>query len=825
MKTKFNVKGMSCSACALGIEKHLNKLEGVKSAAVSLMTESMLVEYDEKIISTDMIIGKVNKLGYHASLFGTQGKEPKTVDKMLVRFSVSLVLLLPILYLSMGGMLGLSLPNAGVGYVIQLFLTVVVLLVNNKFFINGTRAVVNKAANMDTLVALSAGGSFVFSLVASVMYFTKGYTGHVFFESAAMVVTLVTLGKWLEDKSKRKTGREIEKLSKIVPEEVTVIENGVEKVIATSDVEIGAVLLFRTGDYVAIDGKVTDGFAFVDKAAITGESMPVEVGVGENVISGSIIKSGYVKVVACKVGEDTLFSKIIESVRAAGASKAPVQKFADKVAGIFVPVVVAISIVTFFIWFVLTKDVYLSFNFALSVLVISCPCALGLATPVAIMAATGKAATLGILYKDAESIQKAQNINCVLLDKTATITEGEPKVVEIKYFTEEKRVKDIASTIESKSTHPLAVCIRDFLGGSNADCESYEYIAGRGTVAVVDGVKYYLGNHKLVEAVYDKSADDLQNRFSAKGYTTVFLADENAILAVFAISDMIKSDSIEAIVALNSHGIQTVMVTGDNEGAAKAIADQANISDYVAGVLPDGKADVVKQYQKSGKYVAMVGDGINDSPAIKTADVGIAVGTGTDIAIDSADIVIAGGSLKGILDSILLSKKSNKIIKGNLFWAFFYNVIAIPLAAGVLYTAGMTLTPAIAAVCMCLSSLFVVTNALRITRFKSTFKKDATDACGMNCAINTVEDNAGNKSDNVKNENDIKGDDKMKTIYVEGMMCMHCVKHVQDALTQLEGVTKVDVDLETKRVDITFNRPVDDKAIDKAITEAGYTVI
>ncbi|MDD4290976.1 MAG: heavy metal translocating P-type ATPase [Clostridia bacterium] len=873
MKVKYNVKGMSCSACAVGIEKSLMRVSGIRNAEVSLMTETMVVDFDSKYVDSDKIIENVNKLGYTASVYGEQFTE-KSIDNPFMRFVASLILLIPLMYFSMGGMFGFSLPNTLINYSVQFVLTSVILGINYRFFTNGFNAVRNKSANMDTLVALSAGGSFLFSLVASIVFYVNAtYSGHLFFESAAMVVTLVTLGKWLEDKSKRKTGKEIEKLSKLVPKTVTVLIDGIEREIATSMVKIGDVLLFRTGDYVAVDGVAREGVAFVDKAAITGESMPVEVIEGEEVVSGSIIVSGYVEVVAKKVGDDTLFSKIIESVRAAGTSKAPVQKFADNVAGVFVPVVAILAVVTFAIWMPISKDIFVAFNYALSVLVISCPCALGLATPVAIMATTGKAAALGILYKDAETIQKAQSINCVMLDKTATITEGKPQVVETVYYTDENHAKSIASAIESKSTHPLAICIRDYAGESDFVCESYSYIAGKGAVAVIDGVEYFLGNDKLVKSnSFDLGR--LAKDFSDKGYTTVYLSNDNELLAAFAISDTIKTDSVEAVRALNEYGIQTVMVTGDNKGAANAIAKKAGIADFVAEVLPDGKVDVVKEYKNKGNFVAMVGDGINDSPAIKSADVGIAVGTGTDIAIDSADIVIAGGSLKGILDAITLSKKSNHIVKGNLFWAFFYNVIAIPVAAGALSALGVVLTPSIAAACMCLSSLFVVVNALRISAFKSYFvtngDKSAKSVLSANIpeersktsydvarqsstheqmhnsnarieakdyvqgtqieqkAASTQKPTESKATNTLKNAFETKEDNVAcvhKTVFVSGMMCMHCANRVRDALMNIDGIIQANVELDSQKAEITVNKSINEGVIEEAIRSAGYTVL
>ncbi len=813
---------MTCAACALGIEKGLTRLEGVQSAEVALMTESMMVEYDETLISPAEMMATVQKLGYSASPYVYITHREKKVDALLIRFLVSLGLLLPLLYFSMGSMWHLPSVNLIANCVIQCVLTLLILIVNRQFFISGTRAVINRSANMDTLVALSAGASFLFSLVASVMMISgRSYDGHLFYESAAMVCTLVTLGKWLEDRSKRRTGQEVERLSKLVPQTVTVIRDGREVLMETNSVRVGDVLLCRTGDYVAVDGVVRAGSAFVDKAAVTGESMPVEVMVDDAVVSGSIIHSGYIELRAEKVGEETLFAQIIESVRTAGASKAPVQKFVDRVAAVFVPVVTVLAILTFVIWMAICQDVYTSFNYALSVLVISCPCALGLATPVAVMAATGKAASLGLLFKDAEALQKAESVDCVLLDKTATITQGAPKVVETRYFMDEREANRIASSIESKSSHPLAVCLRQYAGESDYPCTQYSYITGQGTVAEVNGNTYYLGNLQLVQQVIATEVAEWKSWGASKGYTTVFLASQTALLALYAIADTIKEDSREAIAMLQKRGIRSVMVTGDNEGAARNIAKQAGISEWVANVLPEGKMEVVKHYQSAGHCVAMVGDGINDSPAIKTADVGFAVGTGTDIAIQSADIVVVSGSLHGILDVILLSKRANRIIKGNLFWAFFYNALAIPLAAGALSTVGVMLTPSIAAACMCLSSLFVVTNALRMNGFKSAFPKK-TNLRKSSCACSTSPLSADDSNFNLIHNQ--KGDFNMMTIYVDDMMCMHCVQHVTEALMKVEGVTDVKIDLETKRVDIYSSQLPDEEMVRKAVAEAGYSV-
>ncbi len=808
MKTKFSVRGMSCSACSLGIEKNLAMQDGIVSVSVSLMGQSMVVSYDSNMITMQQICDQVTHLGYRTTLYTGEVEVAKHFDWVLARFGVSLVLLLGIMYLCMGGMVDLPQPSDTISYSVQLALTVVVLALNHKFFVMGTRAVLHRAANMDTLVALSSGASFVYSLVMTIKFYCgTPLDGHLYYESAAMVVTLVTLGKWLEDKSKRKTSREIERLSKIIPKTVTILVDGQEKVVETNQLQLEDTIVLRQGDYIPIDGIVVDGFAFVDKSAITGESMSVEVTHEDRVVSGSIMKSGYLLVEAERVGDDTLFSKIIESVRTAGESKAPIQKFVDKVAGVFVPVVSLLAIITLGVWWLVSRDFYTAFNYGISVLVISCPCALGLATPVAIMAATGKGASLGILYKDAEAIQKSHQIDCVILDKTATITRGEPRVVDAQYFVDRDMVNKIVSAIEGNSNHPLAECIKQYVGPSTFECKDYQYIVGQGIIANIGSTQYRMGNSSLVAGVDNKRCEQMLNKYDTAGKTTIFLASNVAILAVFAIADTVKTHSKLAIEHLKNHNVLTVMATGDNKGAAAEIARQVGIQQYIAEVMPSDKVDAVTKYQTEGYHVSMVGDGINDSPAIKGSDLGIAMGTGTDVAIDSADVVIASGSLRGVCDTIALGKKTVKIIKGNLFWAFLYNVIAIPIAAGAFASLGLSLTPSISAGCMCLSSLFVVTNALRITGYKSQFdparmpKEDSAPSC--QCDTDAIVTN----------------------LTVTGMMCEHCVKHVTDALMALEGVTNVDIVLADKSVAISSTVELDHQTVVDAITTAGYKVI
>lgn len=791
MIKKFSVGGMTCSACTSGIERNLKKSSGINEVNVSLIEKTMTVNFDENVTSTEKIIAIVESLGYTASVYG-QKKEDKFADakKLKNRFFISLLLLLPLMYFCMGGMLNLPLPNKKINFIIQFILATIILIINRHFFISGTKAVIHHSPNMDTLVSLGSISAYIYSIVVTVMLLLKiADPAHTFFEGSAMVVTLVNLGKWLEELSKIKTGDAIDKLSKLLPKTATVIKDGKETTVLTSEITVGDVVLLRAGDYAPIDGVVITGQAGVDKSAITGESLPEEIGVNDKVQSGSILTDGYILVKAEQVGESTLFNKIVEIVKKAGASKAPVQKFADKVSGVFVPVVTSIAIITFVVWLIISKDLYTAFNYGISVLVISCPCALGLATPVAVMAGTGRGATDGILFKNAESLQFAHKLNCVLLDKTATITEGKPSVTDYINYTGESNetLFPIISALENKSNHPLSQSVIDYCGDTNKTVLEYEYLTGKGIKGTVDGVKYYLGNKKILP-----STINLENHPKFDGKTILYFADDYQLISIFAVADKVKKDSKIAIQKLKEQGIKTVMITGDNFDTAKSIANQVGIDEYSYEVLPEDKYLIVEKYKKQGYFTAMVGDGINDSPALKSANIGIAIGTGTDIAIDSSDIVIANGSLTAIKKAIDLSKKTFKIIKENLFWAFFYNVIGIPIAGGALAFLGVTLTPMIASIMMSLSSLFVVTNALRISKRKEKIK-----------------------------EQKVK---EVITAYIDGMHCNHCVKKVSDALSKLKGVVNVKVDLENKKATLSLIDSVDNEKIKKVIEELGFTL-
>ena len=804
MKEKFSVTGMSCAACSAGIERTLRKLNGIQTADVSLMGESMIVEYDENAVSRYDIIQAVVDLGYGAKVYEEKILEERKPqpERLKKRFLLSLIFLIPLMYFSMGGMIGLPQPNAKIGVTVQMLLALAVIVVDFKFFTSGTKALLKRVPNMDTLVAMGSAVSFLYSFVYTILlYLDKvGAHVHMFYESAAMILALVTLGKWLEEKSKRKTGDEIEKLIKLMPNTVNVEKNGGVVKIPFSDITQGDVLVVKQGEYIPVDGKVIEGHGFIDRAAITGESMPVEVQEGDKVTGADIVKSGFIKVLAEKVGAETTLSQIVKMVKEAGASKAPIQKIADKIAGIFVPTVTLIALFTFIIWWWAAKDVATAANYAISVLVISCPCSLGLATPVAVMAATGRGMALGILFKDAEALQKTKDINCVLLDKTATLTVGQPKVTDFELY-EGDRVEllQIAAAIESHSNHPIAECIRAFseseVGTVTISIDDYSYEMGKGAKGGYHGSIYYLGNRRLLSGVDDKKAYQIEKNYSKQGKTAVFLANEKTVLAVFALADTLKEESRTAIADLKEKQIRIGMLTGDNENVAKAIALEVGIDDYFAEALPEDKAQAVQRVRSVGGFVAMVGDGINDSPALKEADVGIAMGNGTDIAIDSADVVLSRGDLRLVGTAIELSRATVRNIKQNLFWAFFYNCVAIPLAAGVFAFAGLSLNPMIGAACMCLSSLFVVTNALRLTRFGKDKKEKIAEDNGMK-----------------------------KTMKIEVMMCQHCVAHVTKALQGVEGVTSVEVNLKKKTAVVDLGAEVSDATLTAAITDAGYEV-
>ena len=811
MDKKYDITGMTCSACSSGIERAVSKLDGVNRCEVSLMGKTMKVEFDESVSSEEEVVATVKSLGYGIYEEGStpQIKTKNNDGQLFIKFIISIVLLVPLMYVSMGHMWGAPIPdflnphhgNSQWFALYQAILSTAIIGVNYSFFKNGAVAAFKRVPNMDTLVALGSGVSFIYSIVLTVFIFIGdnpiNNAMNLHYESAAMILALVTLGKWLEEKSKKKTGSEIEKLLKLAPDTVTIEVNGELKTVSVKEVKVGDILVVKQGEYVPVDGTVVSGNAFVDKCAITGESLPVEVTVNQTVTSAAIVKSGTLKIRAEKIGEDTTLSKIIKMVREAGASKAPLQKIADKIAGIFVPVVVFISLLTFIIWLIIDGgfNPEHSVTYAISVLVVSCPCALGLATPVAIMTATGKGASLGILYKDAESLQKVCGINAVLLDKTATITQGKLTVTEVITFAVERNFAlKLACGIEKNSNHPLAKCLVDYAKES-FEVENFEYIVGKGATAEYENKKYYLGNEKLLENIkISQKAKSAAQALSQSGNTVVYLADESGVLAVIAFADTVKEGSKDAIALLKNRNLRVAMLTGDSQATAQAVADAVGIDEFVAEVLPEDKLKAVQNVQAVGGRVAMVGDGINDSPALKESDVGIAIGSGTDVAIDSAGVVLVNEDLRSLDTAFDLSRATVRNIKQNLFWAFFYNVIMIPVAAGVFSALNFHFNPMIAAACMSLSSLFVVCNALRLLLYK-------------------------NKRLNKENL-------FMKTIVnIDGMCCEHCAKRVQDKLSTVKNAVSVDVKLKKKIAVIRSRVQLSEEEIRSLVTDAGYTVL
>ena len=848
MKNTYAVTGMTCSACSSGIERVVGKMEGVSSVEVSLMGKSMTVDFDQSVVTEQSIFDAVKGLGYGIY---REGEQPQTKEmaqdkKLFIRFIISLCFLVPLLIISMGHMFGMPVglldPSVNPQWFAfyQCILTAIIIGVNFRFFTSGVKALIKKVPNMDTLVSLGAGVSFLYSFVIMVLIFVNpaaesahNYAMHsLYFESAATILTLVTVGKWLEEKSKRRTGSEIEKLLKLAPDKVTKEVNGEQVEVPVSEVAVGDILIVKQGEYIPVDGVITEGSTFVDKSAITGESLPVEVTVGDIVTSAALNKSGVIKMRAQRIGADTTLSKIVKMVREAGASKPPIQKFADKVAGIFVPVVTAIALLTFAIWLIIDGAFVPEHcvTYAISVLVVSCPCALGLATPVAIMTATGKAASLGVLYKDAESLQKVCNVNAVLLDKTATLTEGKPRVTDVVAFgTDRDSALKIACGIEKNSNHPLAKCIVDYVQEGVA-VDGFEYIVGKGAVAVYGGKKYFLGNEKLVPATAMTNKVKREAlALSKQGKTVIYLSDEKNVAALIAVADTLKEGSKEAVALLKDRNMRVAMLTGDEENTARAIASNVGIDDFMSEVMPEDKLRAVTNLQRAGGYVAMVGDGINDSPALKQADVGIAIGSGTDVAIDSADVVLVSEDLRTLDDMFELSKATVRNIKENLFWAFIYNVIMIPVAAGAfswadieLFGQPFTFNPMWAALCMCLSSLFVVFNALRLLRFKN--KRHSRNLSSSSDGGN---DRTGGDGGNLQSDKNNNPEDNqyMKTIInIEGMSCEHCAKHVETALSTVHGVVSADVKLKKNLAVARSREPLSEEEIKKAVEDAGYKV-
>jgi copper-exporting ATPase len=828
---KFNVTGMSCAACSSRVEKAVSKVEGVQSCSVSLLTNSMGVEGSA---SDESIIAAVEKAGYGASVAGAEKKQSAETDQLkdkdtpvlMHRLIASVGFLVVLMYISMGHMMwGWPLPaffadnHIAMGLV-QLLLCVIIMVINQKFFINGFKGLIHRSPNMDTLVALGSGASFVYSvyaLFAMTDAQVKGnaelvmsYMHEFYFESAAMILTLITVGKMLEAHSKGKTTNALKALLNLAPKKATLLIDGKETEVTVDKVKKGDVFVVRPGESIPVDAEITDGSTAVDESALTGESIPVDKTVGDSVSAGTINKSGFIKCSATAVGEDTALSQIIKMVSDAAATKAPVAKIADKVSGVFVPAVIVIALITIAVWLLCGQTVGYALARGISVLVISCPCALGLATPVAIMVGNGMGARKGILFKTAASLEEAGKTQIAVLDKTGTITKGEPKVTDIIPFeiTENELLK-YAYSIEAKSEHPLAKAIivkAEELSLNPYEVTDFKAESGSGLSAEYNGEKIIGGSKKYISSLINIS-NDISSRadsLSEEGKTPLFFMKGDKLLGIIAVADVIKDESPQAVKELQNMGIKVVMLTGDNERTAKAVGKLAGVDEVIAGVMPDGKEKVVAELKKQGK-VLMVGDGINDAPALTRADIGMAIGSGTDIAIDAADVVFMKSKLTDVPAAVRLSRKTLRNIHENLFWAFIYNVIGIPLAAGVwIPLLGWQLNPMFGAAAMSLSSFCVVTNALRLNFFDITNPK---------------------KDRKIKYKSKKDDNAMTKTMKIDGMMCSHCEGRVKQSLEGLAQVSQAEVSHEKGTAVVTLTAEVSNDVIKKTVEDQGYNVI
>ena len=844
---QFNVTGMSCAACSARVEKAVSAVPGVTSCSVSLLTNSMGVE---GTATSEMIVKAVQDAGYGASPKKNAGTNNNSVDGMREstseaeemlkdretpilkrRLIASLGFLIILMYFSMGHMMwGWPVPAVLAGNhvamgLLQMLLTITVMVINQKFFVSGFKGLMHRAPNMDTLVALGSGAAFVYStyalfamtdaLVRGDMDAVMTYMHEFYFESAAMILALITVGKMLEARSKGKTTDALKGLMKLAPKTAVILKNGIETEVPASQVKKGDIFLVRPGESIPVDGIVLEGSSAVNESALTGESIPVDKMEGDAVSAATINQSGFLKCEASRVGEDTTLSQIIQMVSDAAATKAPIAKVADKVSGIFVPTVILISVITTIVWLLAGENIGFALARGISVLVISCPCALGLATPVAIMVGGGMGAKNGIMFKTASSLEETGRMNTVVLDKTGTITKGEPKVTDVipnQGFSEEKLIR-LAYALEKKSEHPLAKAIVVYAETQNITAKEvaeFKALPGNGLTAGYDDSNLYGGNYKYISTCvtiseeWKKRAEGL----AEEGKTPLFFAMDDALIGIIAVADVIKEDSAQAVKELRNMGIHVVMLTGDNERTAKAIGEQAGVDEVIAGVLPDGKESVIRTLQRNGK-VAMVGDGINDAPALTRADIGIAIGAGTDIAIDAADVVLMKSSLMDVPASLHLSRATLKNIHQNLFWAFFYNIIGIPLAAGVwIPIFGWQLNPMFGAAAMSLSSFCVVTNALRLNLFKM---------------YDSSKDKKIKDSKNRKNKTEDKPMEK--TLKIEGMMCGHCEATVKKALEALDGVTEAVVSKDSGTAVVTMDKEIADDVLKATVEEKDFTVV
>ena len=854
-KEQFDITGMTCSACSARVEKSVAKLPGIQEVSVNLLKNSMVASYDEAALDTGQIIQAVEKAGYGAIPKAGQSKpaaertaasvpagKPAVSTaqaeyaQMKRRLLLSAVFTIPLFYISMGHMMGWPLPGGLLGMenaitfaFTQFLLLIPVVFVNAKYYRMGFKTLFHGSPNMDSLIAIGSGAAIVYGIYAIFkigigfghgdMETVHSFMMDLYFESAGMILTLITLGKTLEARAKGKTSDAITKLMNLAPKTATVERNGVEQQIPVEQVQQGETLIVKAGESVPVDGVVLEGFSSVDESALTGESIPVEKHVGDTVIGATINKTGYFKMRATKVGDDTTLAQIVRLVDEATSSKAPIAKLADKVAGVFVPTVIGIALVSAVVWLVLGYGVEFALSIGISVLVISCPCALGLATPTAIMVGTGKGATNGILIKSAEALETAHNIDSVVLDKTGTITQGKPVVTDILCGagTDRLGLLQTAASLEKLSEHPLADAITAEVEKAKlplSPVEDFQQIPGQGIMGRVNGEICLAGNRRMMDAHNITGGEVLRSgeALAAEGKTPLFFARAGKLMGVIAVADVVKPTSAQAIQELSGLGIEVVMLTGDNAKTAQAIQRQVGVDRVVAEVFPQDKEKEIRRLQDSGKKVAMVGDGINDAPALARADVGIAIGAGTDVAIESADIVLMKSDLLDVSTAIQLSKAVIRNIKQNLFWAFIYNIIGIPIAAGVFFLSfGWKLNPMLGAFAMSFSSVFVVSNALRLRWFRA---KHDPFLESRQAEVNM---------ENIYQKGVFQSMEKV--LFIEGMVCGNCVKHVHKALTELAGVQEAAVELESKTATVRLDSSVSDDALKAAVEDAGYTLV
>ena len=822
MERKMQITGMTCAACSARVEKAVRSIDGIYDVQVNLLTGTLTYK-TKNDNDTALVSDAITKAGYGVkdTIAASKTVKAKSVGQSVIPLVLSFAFLLTLMYFTMGKMLGLPMPTWYVGNknilvagLLQFFLMLPVVFINRGYYVRGLKAAFHGGPNMDTLIAVGSGAAILHGVIVlfRMAYFAGNYDielaadvgKHLYFESAAMILTLVSLGKFLESRAKGKAGDAIEKLMQLRPKTASCLRDGKEVVVKVEEIAVGDILILRSGEYVAADGIVLEGSASLDQSAITGESLPVEKRSGENLVAATVCTQGYLKYKAVKVGQDTTLSQIIRMVEEAGGSKAPIARLADKVAGIFVPTVMCIALVTFVIWLFTGYAVTFALNMAISVLVISCPCALGLATPVAIMVATGRAATKGILFRNAQSLEMLHKVDTVVMDKTGTLTVGKPEIVSVlPGDVDEDFLLLVAGSLEQFSEHLYAKAVTSFTqNGDYLKVTDFTVLPGYGVSGDIGGTRYFGGNRTLMESIGITPPD--ATVYMEEGKTPLYFAsDEGLYLGCLLAADVLKQDAIDTVKALRKANLDVIMLTGDNRKTALAIGRSAGIDHIISDVLPQDKANVIKDLQKTGKVVAMIGDGINDAPALMEADVGVAMGTGTDIAMESAGVVVMGNCLQRITDAIALSKATIKNIKQNLFWAFFYNALGIPLAAGVLYPAlGIALSPMVGAAAMSFSSVFVVSNALRLRFFGA--KEDK-------------------KQEITVNETSAVSANTSLTLTVHGMMCSHCKAKVESVCMETPGVGSAIVDLQAKTVTVTGS--AEEALLIKVIEAAGYEVI